>query len=83
VNYLSQREIFEIKCTDCGKAATIPFKPTSGKPVYCRTCLTKRRGEKRNESGGTSMFNMKNAWATRRTTRPKKSEEPHSVFQTY
>jgi hypothetical protein len=29
------------------------------------------------------MFNMKNAWATRRTASPRKSEERHSVFQTY
>jgi CxxC-x17-CxxC domain-containing protein len=37
---MSQRSnVTEIKCSDCGKTATVPFKPTAGKPVYCRECL--------------------------------------------
>ena len=39
---MSQRtNVTEIKCSDCGKTATVPFKPTAGKPVYCRECLAK------------------------------------------
>ena len=25
--------MFEIKCSDCGKTAMVPFKPTAGKPA--------------------------------------------------
>lgn len=40
----SQRKMFEIKCTACGKTATVPFEPTKGKPAYCRACFAKHRG---------------------------------------
>lgn len=32
--------MFEVICTDCGQATTVPFKPTVGKLVYCRTCFS-------------------------------------------
>jgi CxxC-x17-CxxC domain-containing protein len=38
-----QREMFEATCSDCGKTARVPFRPTSGKPVYCTDCFAKRR----------------------------------------
>jgi CxxC-x17-CxxC domain-containing protein len=37
------REMFEATCSDCGKAANVPFRPTSGKPVYCDDCFSRRR----------------------------------------
>ncbi len=37
------REEFDATCTECGKACKVPFKPTEGKPVYCRECFAKRR----------------------------------------
>jgi CxxC-x17-CxxC domain-containing protein len=30
-------------CTQCGKETTVPFKPTQGRPVYCRECFQLRR----------------------------------------
>jgi len=27
----------------CGKECEVPFKPTEGRPVYCRDCLPKHR----------------------------------------
>ena len=36
-----QKSMFEIKCSDCGKTAMIPFKPTADKPAYCKTCFSK------------------------------------------
>ncbi|MGD0329981.1 MAG: CxxC-x17-CxxC domain-containing protein [Nitrososphaeria archaeon] len=33
----------KITCSDCGKEATVPFKPTEGKPVYCNECYQKHR----------------------------------------
>jgi CxxC-x17-CxxC domain-containing protein len=30
-------------CSQCGKETTVPFKPTQGRPVYCRECFQARR----------------------------------------
>ncbi|WP_394297334.1 CxxC-x17-CxxC domain-containing protein [Methanosarcina sp. 1.H.T.1A.1] len=30
-------------CSDCGVETQVPFKPTEGRPVYCRDCLPKHR----------------------------------------
>lgn len=38
------REMFEATCSSCGKTANVPFRPTSGKPVYCDDCFRSRRG---------------------------------------
>ncbi|HSB81906.1 MAG TPA: zinc-ribbon domain containing protein [Candidatus Methylomirabilis sp.] len=38
------RELFEVTCSACGQKTTVPFKPTSDRPVYCRTCFQLRRG---------------------------------------
>jgi CxxC-x17-CxxC domain-containing protein len=37
------REMFEATCSNCGKTASVPFRPTSGKPVYCDDCFAQRR----------------------------------------
>ena len=38
------REMFSATCSNCGKEATVPFRPTSGKPVYCSDCFRSMRG---------------------------------------
>ena len=30
-------------CANCGKETTVPFKPTQGRPVYCRECFLQQR----------------------------------------
>jgi CxxC-x17-CxxC domain-containing protein len=30
-------------CSHCGKETTVPFKPTQGRPVFCRECFQERR----------------------------------------
>jgi len=30
-------------CSGCGKDTTVPFKPTQGRPVFCRECFQQRR----------------------------------------
>ncbi|HLD38046.1 MAG TPA: CxxC-x17-CxxC domain-containing protein, partial [Candidatus Nanoarchaeia archaeon] len=37
------REMHPAKCSECGKQCEVPFKPTEGKPVYCRECHAKRK----------------------------------------
>ena len=38
-----QRELFDTVCSECGCETKVPFKPTEGKPVYCRDCFQARR----------------------------------------
>ena len=38
------REMFTATCSNCGKDAEVPFRPTSGKPVYCSDCFRSMRG---------------------------------------
>ena len=37
------REMFDVTCSSCGREAQVPFRPTSGKPVYCNDCFASRR----------------------------------------
>ena len=30
-------------CSQCGKETTVPFRPTQGRPVFCRECFQGRR----------------------------------------
>src|ERR1700742_2600506 len=30
-------------CSQCGKETTVPFKPTQGRPVFCRECFMQKR----------------------------------------
>jgi CxxC-x17-CxxC domain-containing protein len=38
-----QRTETRTTCSQCGKETTVPFKPTQGRPVYCRECFQQRR----------------------------------------
>jgi CxxC-x17-CxxC domain-containing protein len=38
------REMFDATCSNCGKEARVPFRPTNGKPVYCSDCFRTMRG---------------------------------------
>ena len=37
------REMHDAVCSDCGQPCQVPFKPTEGRPVYCRECFRKHR----------------------------------------
>ena len=39
-----QREMFPVTCAACGKETTVPFRPTTDKPVYCKDCFQARGG---------------------------------------
>jgi CxxC-x17-CxxC domain-containing protein len=30
-------------CSQCGKDTTVPFKPSQGRPVFCRECFQQKR----------------------------------------
>lgn len=39
------RQFFKATCADCGKECEVPFKPTEGRPVYCRDCFKNHKPE--------------------------------------
>ena len=47
-------------CDDCGIPATLPFRPSRGKPVYCRSCFDVRR----HGSASMASTNENASWAT-------------------
>ena len=38
-----KREMHKATCADCKNECEVPFKPTEGKPVYCRECYRNHR----------------------------------------
>jgi CxxC-x17-CxxC domain-containing protein len=38
------REMFDATCSECGKACQVPFKPVADRPVFCRDCYAKKKG---------------------------------------
>lgn len=65
---MSQRTMTETKCTECGQVTNVPFKPTPGKPVYCKACFAKRNSQSRPAStpNRNYEFDQKQVWARRR-----------------
>ena len=55
----SERASFQATCDKCGKQCTLPFNPTSGKPVYCRECFRKGDNEE-TSSNSNQPANLKN-----------------------
>lgn len=37
------REMHKAVCSDCKQDCEVPFKPTEGKPVYCKECYSKHK----------------------------------------
>jgi CxxC-x17-CxxC domain-containing protein len=49
-----QRVETKTVCSQCGKETTVPFKPTQGRPVYCRECFQQRRAMGSAQAGATA-----------------------------
>lgn len=39
-----QRIEVSVQCAQCGQQTTVPFYPSQGRPVYCRSCFLAGRG---------------------------------------
>ena len=35
-----QRRMYDVVCSDCGRDAQVPFKPSSDRPVLCKECYS-------------------------------------------
>ncbi len=81
---MSERRMFEIKCTECGNTAMVPFKPSANKPVYCSTCFSKHVLKQRETVSTDLSFNPKQAWARRGDSwHGRKEARPANIFQEY
>jgi CxxC-x17-CxxC domain-containing protein len=40
-------------CSECAAVTTVPFKPTQGRPVLCRSCFQKHNGKASTASAST------------------------------
>ena len=38
------REMHKAICSECKQECEVPFKPTDGKPVFCKDCYKKKKG---------------------------------------
>ncbi|MFC1790440.1 CxxC-x17-CxxC domain-containing protein [Patescibacteria group bacterium] len=41
------RQLYDVKCAECGKDTQVPFQPSGTRPVYCRDCYMQKRGPRR------------------------------------
>ena len=37
------REMHDATCSECGLQTQVPFKPTEGRPVFCKDCYMKKK----------------------------------------
>ena len=37
------RQLYSVKCSNCGKDTQVPFKPSGDRPVYCRDCYMQKK----------------------------------------
>ena len=44
-----QRVEVSVQCAQCGQQTTVPFYPSQGRPVYCRSCFLANRTMEANE----------------------------------
>jgi CxxC-x17-CxxC domain-containing protein len=42
-NNFKERFMYKAICAECKQECEVPFKPTGGRPVYCKECFSKRR----------------------------------------
>jgi CspA family cold shock protein len=38
-----EREMFAAVCSECGAETMVPFAPTSGRPIYCKSCFQSKK----------------------------------------
>lgn len=37
------RQLYNVKCSNCGRDTQVPFKPSGDRPVYCRDCYMEKK----------------------------------------
>jgi CxxC-x17-CxxC domain-containing protein len=65
-----ERNLFKVVCAECGNECQVPFRPNSGRPVYCKECFSKRKG---GGSFGRENDSFSGNTESRGSFRPKKA----------
>lgn len=56
------KQMFEAICDNCGKKCEVPFRPSSGKPIFCNDCFGQDHSASRKSSGPSKdQFEMINS----------------------
>ena len=58
--------LYKATCAECGKPCEVPFRPVSGRPIYCKECFDKKGG---NTGGGGDRGGNRFFKSTRDNTR--------------
>ena len=61
-------------CAECGNSCEVPFRPMSGKPVFCKDCF----GGKRDAQGGDARRDTRNGGYPKRDFAPRESSRPQA-----
>jgi CxxC-x17-CxxC domain-containing protein len=69
--------MFKTTCDNCGRGCEVPFKPTSGKPIYCSDCFERNQDDEPRRSGGgrenkkfSGKFSREQSYNSDRNSRP-------------
>ena len=49
-------EMHQAVCDNCGKNCEVPFRPTSGKPIFCSDCFEQKNGGRDSRDSGRARF---------------------------
>ncbi len=52
--FTENKTITKVTCDTCGKSCTVPFRPSSGKAVYCNDCFGKNPSAARGDRYASS-----------------------------
>jgi CxxC-x17-CxxC domain-containing protein len=62
-------------CSECGAETTVPFKPTQGRPVLCRSCFQKQNAKATPQAETVPML----ASETAPVIEPASASEPETL----
>jgi len=70
-------EMFKAECSQCHKACTLPFRPSSDKPVFCSDCFAKKQAD--GERGADRRHDNRSGHSKPpRSERPERHDRPQS-----
>lgn len=72
-NSFRERTFTQVVCADCKQECEVPFKPSAGRPVYCKECFSKRK-----EEGGSFKVKYDNRPEEMEFTQSKKKKPFHA-----
>jgi len=67
-----RQTLYDAKCSSCGKWTKVIFEPNASRPVYCKNCLKKAKGE----SGGKESKFSSSPLAAAREVKDEKRDFP-------